>query len=233
MISHAIESAVLDFRYGKLPIGDELMMIPNPANLRGLREDAYRENSSRAMDTRRERIVAWSVGSASLHSELDHESTVRLEAVLRMPYVFNRIVTPATLEVREFTEPTYSDEDRFARLSEGTTPIIGMYTTYRTNTLMDKLVVARGPLTLDLVSNRGVKWSHLCNMKTDQPEWEGATKPKDYVRKMHDERMLEKIDSGKIGNLLVPTENDVLAFEQELERGASGLYTALPPLRAW
>ena len=229
-LSQSIESVATSIFYGKLPDGGSSLELHDSANLQELREEAYRANSSRAMDTRRQRVVAWSVGRAALDADTDNPSTFRLEAVLRMPYLLNQFVTPATLDIREFVEPELSEEERYARLAEHPRAIAGMYTHYRTNPAMTKLVVRQGLLTIDPLTNRGIPSSHTFGMQFDQPADEHVPK---FLLMMHTDRIVADIDAGKIGNLLVPTEEQAAAFEHELQRGASGKHTSLPPIRAW
>lgn len=223
------EHAATDLIIGRIPAIDSAMELQDSANLLGLREEAYRANQSSDMDTFRARVVAWSVGKASLDATLDHDTTVRLEAVLRMPYVFNRFVTPTELDVREFVEPELTEEERRARLTEHPRAIAGMYTTYRTNPAMNRLVVVQGLLTIDPLTNRGRPSSATFGMQVDQPKSEHIP---DFLLMMHTDKVVTNLNSGKTGNLLTPTESQVAAFKHELERGASGNYTLEPPIRA-
>lgn len=237
----SFESMVTERFYGRVQEYSQTPVDLDSANLLGLREEAYRGNRSRNMDTRRERIVAWAAGKAALNPDFDSPSTVRLEAVLRMPYLLNQYVTTATLDVREFTIPEQSEAERSEFFEKHPRAIVGMYTNYRADPAMSRLVVRRGLLTIDPNTNRGIPSSHMSGAQLVQPEREKAiqsgqaewVKAQQYLLMIHFDREVAKLDSGKVGNLLAPTEDDAVMFENELRRGATGQHTIVPPIRAW
>lgn len=245
-LTTAIELAAIGILYPKIPdvIPDDVSL--DAASLQGWRDEAYRANNKYVAGSSWVRVVAWNINRADASTEDFSEWIDRTEVVLRLRHLIRRQFCTTELDVRHLVNEELSDEDRGVIMKDDPTACAGIFTTYRANPEMNRLIVRHGLLAYDQFSNRGIRMSHFFGMQYGQPDDKFITSGEQQIvaqnqtpaqrmtksiRGMGADRLVERLDAGKVGNILAPTPKEVTAFEQELRRGASGKHTAVPPIR--